>query len=106
MHLHSNCNCNVLAGTPKPEAEDDTIADLGKPKLGEITTVVVTIVESKEFHVRPLFLSYLTTFLHLQNLVDVMLKSAKTGIVLSTSSWKEQFIEALSVSAGKRAQCT
>ena len=38
---------------------------------------------------------------HLQNLVDVMLKSAKTGIVLSTSSWKEQFIEALTVSAGE-----
>lgn len=56
----------------------------GRPKLGEFTKIKVTIIESTEF----------------KNTVDRMLKKANLSLVVGTSSWKEQFIEAITVSAG------
>uniref|UniRef100_A0A1I8IUU7 Calx-beta domain-containing protein n=1 Tax=Macrostomum lignano TaxID=282301 RepID=A0A1I8IUU7_9PLAT len=56
----------------------------GRPRLGELTRVKVNIVESVEF----------------KNTVDRMLKKANLSLVVGTSSWKEQFIEAITVSAG------
>uniref|UniRef100_A0A914V5A8 Sodium/calcium exchanger membrane region domain-containing protein n=1 Tax=Plectus sambesii TaxID=2011161 RepID=A0A914V5A8_9BILA len=60
------------------------IAQLGKPRLGEHTRCQITIRESKEF----------------QNVVDRMLKTANMSIMLGTSTWREQFKEALTVSGG------
>merc|ERR1712142_1280724 len=64
--------------------EDDLMAELGKPKLGECVKTVVHIRESMEF----------------KGTVDKLLKKANISLVVGTSSWREQFIEALSVSAG------
>ncbi|TKR60583.1 hypothetical protein L596_027810 [Steinernema carpocapsae] len=60
------------------------IAELGKPRLGQYKKCQITIKESKEF----------------QSIVDRMLKTANTRLMLGTSSWREQFSEALTVSAG------
>lgn len=43
----------------------------------------------------------LTSFLSLQNTVDKLVQRANASILIGTSSWKEQFREALTVSAGK-----
>ena len=37
----------------------------------------------------------------LQNTVDKLVQRANASFVVGTSSWKEQFIEALTVSAGE-----
>uniref|UniRef100_F1KUR0 Sodium/calcium exchanger 1 n=1 Tax=Ascaris suum TaxID=6253 RepID=F1KUR0_ASCSU len=60
------------------------IAELGKPRLGECSRCQITIKESKEF----------------QGVIDRMLKTANTSFMLGTSSWREQFLDALTVSAG------
>uniref|UniRef100_A0A8R1DRK7 Calx-beta domain-containing protein n=1 Tax=Caenorhabditis japonica TaxID=281687 RepID=A0A8R1DRK7_CAEJA len=60
------------------------VAEMGKPRLGEFTKCQITIRESKEF----------------QGIVDRMIKNANTRIMLGTHSWREQFMEALVVSAG------
>ncbi|KAL3083184.1 hypothetical protein niasHS_010986 [Heterodera schachtii] len=60
------------------------IAELGKPRLGEFRKCQITIKESKDF----------------QGVVDRMLKTANASFMLGTSSWREQFIDALTVSAG------
>uniref|UniRef100_A0A914ZQW9 Calx-beta domain-containing protein n=1 Tax=Parascaris univalens TaxID=6257 RepID=A0A914ZQW9_PARUN len=60
------------------------IAELGKPRLGEYSRCQITIKESKEF----------------QGVIDRMLKTANTSFMLGTSSWREQFLDALTVSAG------
>ena len=39
-----------------------------------------------------------------QNTVDKLIKKANLSLVVGTSSWREQFAEALSVSAGKDAE--
>lgn len=39
-------------------------------------------------------------FTWLQNVVDKLLKKANVSLVVGTSSWREQFIEAITVSAG------
>ncbi|PAV75096.1 hypothetical protein WR25_02158 [Diploscapter pachys] len=60
------------------------IAELGKPRLGEYNKCQITIKESKEF----------------QGIIDRMIKNANTKIMLGTSSWREQFSEALTISGG------
>ncbi|XP_043215807.1 sodium/calcium exchanger 3-like isoform X3 [Amphibalanus amphitrite] len=65
-------------------SEEEKIALLGKPKLGESTRSQIRIKESKEF----------------KNTVDKLVQRANASFVVGTSSWKEQFIEALTVSAG------
>jgi len=44
----------------------------------------------------------ITQLLLLQSTVDKLLRKANMSLVVGTSSWREQFIEALTVSAGKR----
>lgn len=36
-----------------------------------------------------------------QNTVDKLVQRANASILIGTSSWKEQFVEAITVSAGK-----
>ncbi|KAK6753708.1 hypothetical protein RB195_012974 [Necator americanus] len=64
-------------------ADQLEIAEMGKPRLGEYSKCQITIKESKEF----------------QGIVDRMIKNANTKLMLGTSSWREQFIDALTVNA-------
>lgn len=65
--------------------EEEKIALLGKPKLGDYTRSQIRVKESKEF----------------KNTVDKLLQRANASFVVGTSSWKEQFVEAITVSAGE-----
>ncbi|XP_016840736.1 sodium/calcium exchanger 2 isoform X3 [Nasonia vitripennis] len=78
---------------PEERTEEEKMALLGRPKLGEIFRAQVRIKESKEF----------------KNTVDKLVQRANASIILGgsrtvlstgTSSWKEQFTEALTVSGG------
>ena len=44
----------------------------------------------------------LTVGAALQNTVDKLVQRANASFLVSTSSWKEQFVEAITVSAGER----
>ncbi|XP_066515085.1 sodium/calcium exchanger 2a [Hoplias malabaricus] len=71
-------------GTPSPELEEARrIAEKGKPVLGENSRLEVIIEESMAF----------------KNTVDRLIKDTNLAEVIGTHSWKEQFIEAISVSA-------
>uniref|UniRef100_A0A5K4ERZ8 Putative sodium/calcium exchanger n=1 Tax=Schistosoma mansoni TaxID=6183 RepID=A0A5K4ERZ8_SCHMA len=58
--------------------------ETGQPRLGQQTRIKITITESTEF----------------KNTVDRLVKQGTLALVVGTSSWKEQFIEAITVSAG------
>lgn len=64
------------------DAEKERLEELGKPRLGDVSKAEVTIIESKEF----------------KNTVDKLLVKANLALVVGTSSWKEQFVDALTVS--------
>ncbi|CAK8677785.1 unnamed protein product [Clavelina lepadiformis] len=66
------------------DEEERRIAELGKPRLGEHRTIEIIIEESYEF----------------KNTVDKLIKKANLAVVVGTSSWREQFMNALSVSGG------
>lgn len=40
-------------------------------------------------------------FFHPQNTVDKLIKKTNLALVIGTHSWREQFLEAVTVSAGK-----
>ncbi|KAK7104003.1 sodium/calcium exchanger 1-like [Littorina saxatilis] len=63
---------------------DVRIAELGKPRLGEPSRIHIQIKESQEF----------------KSVVDKLLKKANVSLVVGTSSWREQFVDAITVSAG------
>ncbi|XP_023723619.1 sodium/calcium exchanger 3 isoform X2 [Cryptotermes secundus] len=69
---------------PEDRTEADKMALLGRPRLGDITRAQIRIKESKEF----------------KNTVDKLVQRANASILIGTSSWKEQFIEAITVSPG------
>ncbi|XP_035894725.1 sodium/calcium exchanger 3 isoform X1 [Anopheles stephensi] len=69
---------------PEELTEEDKMALLGRPKAGDIVRAQLRIKESKEF----------------KNTVDKLVQRANASILIGTSSWKEQFVEALTVSAG------
>lgn len=72
-------------GNPTPEEEEARrISEMGKPILGEHSRLEIIIEESCEF----------------KNTVDKLIKDANIAEVLGTHSWREQFIEAVTVSAG------
>ncbi|CAH8446262.1 unnamed protein product [Heterobilharzia americana] len=64
------------------------LVETGKPRLGQQTRIKITITESTEF----------------KHTVDRLVKQGKWSLVVGTSSWKEQFIEAITVSAGGEAE--
>ncbi|RWS23003.1 sodium/calcium exchanger 3-like protein, partial [Leptotrombidium deliense] len=72
--------------SPKLELSpnQEKVALLGRPRLGELKQCTIRIKESKEF----------------KNTVDKLFRKANTSFVVGASSWKEQFIEAVTVSAG------
>lgn len=66
------------------QQEEEHLSEMARPRLGDIQTLCVHIQESYEF----------------KNVVDKLLKKANVSLVVGTSSWREQFIEAITVSAG------
>jgi len=72
------------AGLESLAEEEKKVAELGAPRLGEITKLIVRIRESKEF----------------KGTVDKLLKKTNMSLMVGASSWKDQFVEAFSVSAG------
>ncbi|XP_040907288.1 sodium/calcium exchanger 2a isoform X3 [Toxotes jaculatrix] len=77
--------CALLTGNPTPEVEEARrICEMGKPILGEHSRLEVIIEESCEF----------------KNTVDKLLRDTNLAVVIGTHSWREQFIEAVTVSAG------
>uniref|UniRef100_A0A3P9K0S9 Solute carrier family 8 member 3 n=1 Tax=Oryzias latipes TaxID=8090 RepID=A0A3P9K0S9_ORYLA len=65
------------------EEEAKRIAELGKPVLGEHFKLEVIIEESYEF----------------KSTVDKLIKKTNLALVVGTNSWREQFMEAITVSA-------
>ncbi|KAL3984793.1 sodium/calcium exchanger 1 [Acanthocheilonema viteae] len=64
--------------------EELEIAELGKPRLGKFKQCQITIKESKEFRC----------------VIDRMVRNANSSFMLGTTSWREQFTDALTVHAG------
>ncbi|XP_078068446.1 sodium/calcium exchanger 1b isoform X9 [Mustelus asterias] len=65
--------------------EEQRIAEMGRPVLGENTKLEIIIEESYEF----------------KNTVDKLIKKTNLALVVGTNSWRDQFIEAVTVSAGE-----
>ncbi|XP_058601245.1 sodium/calcium exchanger 2b isoform X2 [Onychostoma macrolepis] len=66
------------------EEEARRISEMGKPVLGEHSRLEVVIEESYEF----------------KSTVDKLIKKTNLALVIGTHSWREQFVEAVTVSAG------
>ncbi|XP_013889572.1 sodium/calcium exchanger 2b [Austrofundulus limnaeus] len=66
------------------EEEARRIAEMGKPILGEHSRLEVVIEESYEF----------------KSTVDKLIKKTNLALVIGTHSWREQFVEAVTVRAG------
>uniref|UniRef100_A0A3B3X2H9 Sodium/calcium exchanger membrane region domain-containing protein n=1 Tax=Poecilia mexicana TaxID=48701 RepID=A0A3B3X2H9_9TELE len=58
--------------------------EMGRPMLGEHVRLEVVIEESYEF----------------KNTVDKLIKKTNLALVIGTNSWREQFVEAITVSSG------
>ncbi|XP_064809200.1 sodium/calcium exchanger 3 isoform X3 [Oncorhynchus masou masou] len=71
-------------GFSSEEEEAKRIAEMGKPVLGEHSKLEVIIEESYEF----------------KNTVDKLIKKTNLALVVGTNSWRQQFMEAITVSAG------
>jgi len=71
------------AKDPAELTEEEKIALLGRPCLGETPRIQIRIRESKEF----------------KSSVDKMMQRANASMLVGSSSWKDQFIEAFSVQA-------
>ncbi|XP_067231737.1 solute carrier family 8 member 4a isoform X6 [Chanodichthys erythropterus] len=70
---------------PAVGAEEEEVAKMGCPSLGEHTKLEVVIEESYEF----------------KNTVDKLIKKTNLALVVGSSSWREQFVSAVTVSAGQ-----
>ncbi|KAG5266784.1 hypothetical protein AALO_G00236180 [Alosa alosa] len=67
------------------EEEERRIAEMGRPMLGDHVKLEVIIEESYEF----------------KNTVDKLIKKTNLALLVGTNSWRDQFIEAITVSAGE-----
>ncbi|XP_071752529.1 solute carrier family 8 member 4b isoform X7 [Centroberyx gerrardi] len=81
-----SCRKTLISCSNKPlvGAEDEEVAKMGCPSLGEHTQVEVVIEESYEF----------------KSTVDKLIKKTNLALVVGSSSWREQFVSAVTVSAG------
>nr|XP_061794757.1 sodium/calcium exchanger 1-like isoform X3 [Nerophis lumbriciformis] len=71
--------------TGKDKEEERRIAEMGRPMLGDHVKLEVVIEESYEF----------------KNTVDKLIKKTNLALLVGTNSWRDQFIEAITVSAGE-----
>uniref|UniRef100_A0A8C7GHS9 Solute carrier family 8 member 1b n=1 Tax=Oncorhynchus kisutch TaxID=8019 RepID=A0A8C7GHS9_ONCKI len=62
--------------------EEQRIADMGRPTLGDHVKLEIIIEESYEF----------------KNTVDKLIKKTNLALLVGTNSWRDQFIEAITVS--------
>ncbi|XP_030635709.1 solute carrier family 8 member 4b isoform X3 [Chanos chanos] len=69
---------------PAVGVEEEEVAKMGCPSLGEHTRLEVIIEESYEF----------------KSTVDKLIKKTNLALVVGSSSWREQFVSAVTVSAG------
>merc|ERR1719458_1131163 len=84
-HLSEGVNYEELdAKKPEDLTEEEKIALLGRPRLGDITKIQIRIRESKEF----------------KSSVDKMLQRGNASLMVGASSWKDQFLDAFTVQAG------
>ncbi|KAL7383070.1 hypothetical protein ABVT39_004483 [Epinephelus coioides] len=67
------------------DEEEQRIAEMGRPTLGDHVKLEVIIEESYEF----------------KNTVDKLIKKTNLALLVGTNSWRDQFIEAITVSAGE-----
>ncbi|XP_054655270.1 sodium/calcium exchanger 1b isoform X1 [Dunckerocampus dactyliophorus] len=67
------------------DEEERRIAQMGRPMLGDHVKLEVVIEESYEF----------------KNTVDKLIKKTNLALLVGTNSWRDQFIEAITVSAGE-----
>uniref|UniRef100_A0A6Q2ZP99 Calx-beta domain-containing protein n=1 Tax=Esox lucius TaxID=8010 RepID=A0A6Q2ZP99_ESOLU len=81
LNLHILITCSD-SNENKPS--DDEVAKMGCPSLGENTRIEVVIEESYEF----------------KSTVDKLIKKTNLALVVGSSSWREQFVSAVTVSAG------
>ncbi|KAI1288400.1 Sodium/calcium exchanger 3 [Halotydeus destructor] len=65
-------------------SEDEKLALLGKPRLGELFKCTIRIKESKEF----------------KNTVDALFQKQESSLASGATLWRDQFIEAITVSGG------
>merc|ERR1719226_371616 len=72
------------AKKPEELTEEEKIALLGRPRLGDVTKIQIRIRESKEF----------------KSSVDRMMQRGNASMMAGASSWKEQILEAFTVQAG------
>ncbi|XP_058507406.1 sodium/calcium exchanger 1b isoform X2 [Solea solea] len=72
-------------GLTGKDEEERRIADMGRPMLGDHVKLEIIIEESYEF----------------KNTVDKLIKKTNLALLVGTNSWRDQFIEAITVSAGE-----
>ncbi|XP_012718209.2 sodium/calcium exchanger 1 isoform X1 [Fundulus heteroclitus] len=81
---------------PLVGAEEEEVAKMGCPSLGEHSQLEVIIEESYEFKK-----AVNTLLRHAEkNTVDKLIKKTNLALVVGSSSWREQFVNAVTVSAG------
>ncbi|XP_053297512.1 solute carrier family 8 member 4a isoform X2 [Pleuronectes platessa] len=85
LHRQSSSDTNDNKTALGPE----DISKMGCPCLGEHTKLEVVIEESYEF----------------KSTVDKLIKKTNLALVVGSSSWREQFVSAVTVSAGESWQC-
>merc|ERR1712061_271292 len=74
----------IDAKDPEALTEEEKIALLGRPRLGDVTKIQIRIRESKEF----------------KSSVDRMMQRGNASMTAGASSWKDQILEAFTVQAG------
>merc|ERR1712079_901721 len=74
----------IDAKDPEALTEEEKIALLGRPRLGDVTKIQIRIRESKEF----------------KSSVDRMMQRGNASMMAGASSWKDQILEAFTVQAG------
>jgi len=72
------------AKKPEELTEEEKIALLGRPRLGDVTKIQIRIRESKEF----------------KSSVDRMMQRGNASLAAGATSWKDQILEAFTVQAG------
>jgi len=72
------------AKKPEELTEEEKIALLGRPRLGDVTKIQIRIKESKEF----------------KSSVDRMMQRGNASLMVGAASWKDQFVDAFTVQAG------
>uniref|UniRef100_A0A673M278 Sodium/calcium exchanger 1-like n=1 Tax=Sinocyclocheilus rhinocerous TaxID=307959 RepID=A0A673M278_9TELE len=67
------------------EKDERRIAEMGRPTMGEHVKLEVIIEESYEF----------------KSTVDKLIKKTNLALLVGTNSWRDQFVEAITVSSGE-----